>query len=151
VPKRTKALVVRETVEVIPNDRSKLDQFIEQKIVEIMSNRSDGIFEPFCQPQAIATQIRKLQTVAQQRKWTYYFEDWGCLYCHRTDRMHGSLGMCSSCHHKVAERLTLSLRRREKTDSAVSEVRDRRDLAREALSAALRKTRVRFDGIRRPR
>ena len=97
-------------VDPVPNVRAQLDAYIEQKMAEIMGADKTGIFEPFFQPKVIADAIRKLQTVPHQRKWTKYFEEWGCLICEKKDRPHVSLGMCAACHQRTQQRLAAILR-----------------------------------------
>ena len=103
-------------VDPVPNVRANLEAFIERKMAEIMGADKTGIFEPFFQPKVIADAIRKLQTVPHQRKWTKYFEEWGCLICEKNDRPHGSLGMCAACHQRTQQRLAAILRFTEKQE-----------------------------------
>jgi hypothetical protein len=144
--KKPKSLAVRETVEVlkptreVPDMRAALEQLVEQKIAEMMSNKSNGIFEPFFQSKAIAAAIRKRETVLQQRKWIYFLKDWGCMLCHKKNKGHKALGMCAACYNRIARRLQLTMLRaaRENPITAVPVVHDFKDVAREAL---IRKTR----------
>jgi len=79
MPKKTKSLAVR-TVEVLspaePDIKGTLERMVERKIAEMMGDSQNGIFEPFFQAKAIMHAIRKLETIPQQRKWQYYFEEW---------------------------------------------------------------------------
>ena len=90
MPKKTKALAVRK-VEVlrpaakIPDARAAIEHLVEQKISEIMGS-GDAIFEPFFRTKEISREIRRLETVPMQRKWTNYFEEWGCLICEKKGR-----------------------------------------------------------------
>jgi hypothetical protein len=118
MPKKTKALAVRN-VEVlppapkIPDARAAIEQLVEQKIAEIMGS-GDAIFEPFFRSKEICREIRRLETVPMQRKWTYYFENFGCLICQKKDRPHVSLGMCNTCHARTAQRLAVPFAVRER-------------------------------------
>ena len=141
MPKKTKALAVRE-VEVlrpapqIPDARAAIEQLVEQKIAEIMGN-TDAIFEPFFRTKAVAIAIKKLQTVAEQRKWSDYFAAYGCLVCRTKKQPHRSIGMCQACHQRILVRLAGILRR---AAAAAAErpgapaVRDLTDLARRRRS-----------------
>jgi hypothetical protein len=140
MPKKARSLAVRETVHVLqpaqsaPNMRDAIERLVEQKISEIMGEKSDGIFAPFFQTQAIASAIRRQETVAQQNKWIFYFADWGCMVCGKTDRKHVSLGMCVNCYAKTRQRLAASLRRAElDKPSSPPVARDLTDLARASL------------------
>jgi hypothetical protein len=134
--KKSKAIEVLKPIHPVPNVRAQLDAYIEQKMAEIMGAKTDGIFEPFFQSKAIENEIRKRQTVPQQRKWHYYFEEWGCLVCESKDRMHKSLGMCTTCFGRIKQRLAASLRRAEAERPEPEPVRDLQDVARKALRAA---------------
>jgi hypothetical protein len=137
MPKRSKSLTVRGEIEILqpvepaPNLKAALERMVEQKIAEMMGDSQNGIFEPFFQAKAIAHAIRKLETIPQQRKWHYYFEEWGCLICGRKDLKHQSLGMCVNCHHRTGTRLQSILRRA--SDDRPEPARDLQDVAREAL------------------
>jgi hypothetical protein len=141
--KKSKALAIRsQAVEVLPpgssspiggHDRA-LERMIEQKIAEMMGGSRDGILQPFFQSNAIADAIRKLQTVPQQRKWHYYFEEWGCLICAKKDGQYTSLGMCKACYHRTLHRLQAILKRADAERPEPEPVRDLQDVARKALT-----------------
>jgi hypothetical protein len=102
-------------IDSAPNVRAQLEAFIEHKMAEMMGGDA-GVFEPFFQPKKIADEIRKLQTVPQQRKWHDYFEEWGCLICEKKNRPHTSNGMCNACRRRTAGRLQAILRFTEKQE-----------------------------------
>lgn len=52
-----------------------------------------------------AEMIRRSQTVAERKRWTWYFDRWGCLVCQRRDVPHASNGMCESCRARTYRRL----------------------------------------------
>jgi len=39
------------------------------------------VFEPFFRSRQVAYELQRLQTVSEQRKFTIYFERYGCLVC----------------------------------------------------------------------
>ena len=132
-----------ETPEVlgpaVPNARAELERFIEQKMAEMMGGDA-GLFEPFFQgSKKIADEIKKLQTVPQQRKWHNYFEEWGCLICETKNRPHVSNGMCQSCHSRTLHRLQAILRTTEIERPASPPFTPDRltDLARSAVTRRL--------------
>ena len=116
--KKRNAVEVLKPVRPVPNVRAQIEQFIEQKMAEIMGGDKTGIFEPFFQTKAIAAELKKLQTVPHQRKWTKYFAEWGCLVCEKKDRPHMCLGMCQACYPKIAHRLQNILRLTEEEEQA---------------------------------
>ena len=136
MPKKTKSLAVR-TVEVLspaePDIKGALERMVERKIAEMMGDSQNGIFEPFFQAKAIMHAIRKLETIPQQRKGQYYFEEWGCLACQSRKEGHHSLGMCAACHHKIFTRLAAILRRASADRPEQRQARDLQDVARESL------------------
>jgi hypothetical protein len=124
---------------------------VEVEIPETTGAWPDEIFEPFFQGRAVSTEMKRLQTVPEQRKWHYYFDEFGCLICQQKDRPHVSLGMCTYCSRRTAARLQSILRRLEKaapdsaqftpdrlTELARASVRDHTDLARAAVRSELR-------------
>jgi hypothetical protein len=140
MPKKTKSLAVRDKIEVLgptqPDTKGALERMVERKIAEMMGDSQDGIFEPFFQTQAIATAIRKLETVPQQRKWHYYFEEWGCMICQSKNERHRTLGMCGACYGRINGRLVDILRRASDERSEQRPARDLQEVARKALRAA---------------
>jgi DNA-binding XRE family transcriptional regulator len=194
---RTKAVQAK----VVPRDRgqdeaefkTKVAQFIEQKIAEAMANGSDAQFQPWFQPQEIAYEIKRRQTVTEQQKWVLYFKDWGCIVCspiagrvhkHVIDldnekiaelrkqglswpnvakqigvsettiykfrngerpeapeignSQHRSLGMCTTCYQRVANRLESTLQKHAPAPSRIEPTFvDSVRLAREALAPSL--------------
>jgi hypothetical protein len=115
-----------------------LQPFVE--ISEILSG-PDPTFEPFFQTVAIANEIRRHQSVLERNKWTYFYDEYGCLVCSTVKRPHWSVGMCQRCYMRTAVRLKESLRRAvlDKADSApIVLPRDLGDLARKSLLEAVR-------------
>ena len=111
---------------------------LPQVDVEIVRDDADEIFEPFFQPKTISAEIRKRQTVPQQRKWHAYFEKWSCLICARKDRPHVCLGMCAACYQRTSQRLQSVLRSTEE-DGAQSAARFTPDRLTELATGAVRK------------
>ena len=95
------------------------------------------IFQPFFGSQQEANEIRQHQTVVEQRKWAFYFEDWGCMVCGRKDIGHLGLGMCDTCHNRVRQRLRATLRRAQAERPTFEEPKDLERLAQEALAPSI--------------
>ncbi len=62
-------------------------------------------FEPWFVSKQEALAIRRQQTVTQQRRWTIYFDLWGCIACDRENVRHHSKGLCERCHVRIISRL----------------------------------------------
>ena len=63
-------------------DEKTLNRLVQQKVAEIMAERDVIVFEPFFRSRQIAYELKRLQTVPEQRKWTVYFDRYGCLPVH---------------------------------------------------------------------
>ncbi len=110
--KRRNQLVRVSRVEVLPPDvrsvgpsETKLQRYIQHHVAELLAQREDGIFQPFFQSRRIYQELKKLQSVPEQRKWSMYFSRYGCLFCKSKKRPHSSCGMCLRCKMCVAQRL----------------------------------------------
>jgi len=72
--------------------------------------------EIFLQPWYLSLEtflaIRRLLPSAQLLKMRYYFDDYGCLKCGKTDKVYSSNGMCARCAIVVRARVVTSLKRR---------------------------------------
>jgi hypothetical protein len=108
-------------------------KLVEQKVAEAMATEAGALFEPFMQTQRVFAEFRKHQTVVEQRKWTYYFEEWGCLVCGGKDLDHFSLGMCRPCFNRTKYRMIATLRRANAERPIQEEPKDLEALAQQAL------------------
>jgi hypothetical protein len=73
---------------------------------EIVPVREALLFEPHFRPKTVSDALLRVMTVQEKRKWTVYFELWGCLACgHTRKRIHAGNGFCTRCHDKIAKRL----------------------------------------------
>ena len=74
--------------------------------------------EVFLQPWFVSKDtflaIRRLLPSAQLLRMKYYFEDYGCLRCGRSNVLYRANGFCKACSIVVRCRLILALRRRFK-------------------------------------
>ena len=82
-----------------------LDHLIEQKVAKILAARDSFLLESDLREKLVAQQIRRLQTIPQQKKWPRYYDRFGCRECHRKTRPHGSSGYCHPCLVKITNRL----------------------------------------------
>lgn len=87
-------------------DKSELDRLVKEKVAEIMAERDALIFEPFFRSRQIAYELRRLQTIPEQRKWSVRFERMGCLICQTRDQIHVGLSMCNNCYQRTFRELT---------------------------------------------
>jgi hypothetical protein len=82
-----------------------LEQLVQQKVVEILAARDEFVFEPWFRTRQVSYEIRRLQTVPERKKWSLYFERYGCLSCHKQDHSHASSGLCTPCHGRIFKQL----------------------------------------------
>jgi hypothetical protein len=88
------------------------------------------LLEPWFLPRDVAWAILRLLPIFHQRKWTYFFEDWGCLKCGRKAALHVGDGLCNKCRASVDYRLKSSMKRRATKDGPTAEQQMDRMLAR---------------------
>lgn len=96
------ATIVRERTGI---DRAELARLVQEKVAEIMAERDAVIFEPFFRSRQIAYELKRLQTVPEQEKWSVRFERYGCLLCHTKEKMHVGCGMCHGCYQRTFQEL----------------------------------------------
>jgi hypothetical protein len=144
MPRKSKA---KETsVEIVPLGRtemaeqklkSMIAQMVEDGVRQAMSGAGADL-QPFFGSHAIACEIKRMQTVHEQNKFTYYFEDWGCMVCGSHKVGHSSCGMCASCYTRVKYRIRAGVQKRQPPqDSIQPTFMDTVRLAREALAPSI--------------
>lgn len=83
----------------------ELNRIVQQKVAEILAERDAAVFEPFFRSRQIAYELKRLQTVPEQRKWKVYFERYGCLICETRKDIHVANGMCNRCYSRTFQTL----------------------------------------------
>lgn len=116
---------------------AQFSAIVERKVAEILASQRGSVMEPFFQSADVSVAIRKQQTVPQQRKWTYYFEEWGCLVCGTQSRCHDSHGMCRKCGPRIKSRLQAIIRAHTKNETMPARI-DAMTLAQTALAPSLK-------------
>jgi len=87
-------------------DNVELDRLVQKKVAEIMADRDAFAFEPFFRSRKIAYELKRLQTIPEQQKWSVYFERRGCLICQTQKHIHIGCGMCQNCYPRIFRELT---------------------------------------------
>jgi hypothetical protein len=135
------------TAEIVPMDRAQqaadftrmVEQLVQEKVAEATQGR-DALLQPWFQSREVTNEIKRRQMVHEQRKFSYYFEDWGCLVCETREAAHFSLGMCQRCYQRTAQRLRATLRNHAPApDQPQPTFMDTVELAREALGPSIKK------------
>lgn len=75
----------------------------------------DEVFmQPWFVPKAIYLAIRRLLPNIHLMKMRYYFDDYGCLRCGKSDVLYAAAGLCRACNVIVRSRIMASLKKRLK-------------------------------------
>jgi hypothetical protein len=88
---------------------------MEQKtgqLVEVRHYDSELFLQPWFVPKAVLFQMRKMLPSCHLLKLRYYFEDYGCLRCGKSQVLYGANGFCKQCSIVVRYRILLALKRR---------------------------------------
>jgi hypothetical protein len=88
------AAIVRESTGV---DEAKFHQLVQLKVAEIMAERDAVVFEPFFRSRQVAYELKRLQTIPEQTKFSVAFARYGCMICETRERIHAGNGLCTDC------------------------------------------------------
>ena len=138
--KKAKAEIIRVQPQL---DLETLDRLIQKRVAEATASQGT-ILEPWFQSNTLAAEIRRHQSVFHKRKFTLYFEKWGCLVCGTKEQAHDSHGMCGKCMRKFVERL-----KQLERDYAKAHPAEYADQQTESLTSRIRNA-ERILGITRP-
>jgi protein-arginine kinase activator protein McsA len=124
--------------------KEMLRKMVEQQVAAIMSRRDEFNMQPFFAKKKIADELKRYQTVPEQKKWRHYFDRYGCLRCETRDVNHASCGMCARCYAQVGSRLKTVYKQleRDSPDDPPADF-DNDELARQALLPAPKSRRLR--------
>jgi hypothetical protein len=64
------------------------------------------VFEPFFRSRQVAYELKRLQTVPEQQKWSIRYERKGCLICQTKEQIHVGCGMCQNCYQRTFAELS---------------------------------------------
>ena len=93
-------IVPRNRIEESQRLKDALTQLIDERVSEAISGPTAAI-EPFFQSKRLLTEIRRVQSVPEQNKFTYYFKKWGCMVCGTHEGGHRAVGMCGKCYELI--------------------------------------------------
>ena len=136
--RRSKAVAL----EIAPRDVSAdykrmIQQIVEERVAEALADSSSAVLQPFFQPREISREIRARQTVQEQNKWSYYWEEFSCLICRTKEHPYESLGMCRSCHMRTEQRLRRLIADHTPPTEQQQAFTDTVKLARKALAPSI--------------
>jgi Zn finger protein HypA/HybF involved in hydrogenase expression len=102
VPRSEEALVPAPPTET---PQAMLDRIVRERVDEIMAERGAGQLDPDFQTRKVAYEIQRRQTVFERRRWSIYFEKFGCRRCDDKEVSHCGGGYCDKCHGLLWQRL----------------------------------------------
>ena len=83
-------------------------------VVKQLSPAELKLFEPWFRNRQESFEIKRTQTVPEQRKWSVYYETWGCVCCKKKQLPHRALGFCLTCYLRVSQRIKEILKATER-------------------------------------
>jgi hypothetical protein len=118
--------------------KEMLKKLVEKHVAEILARREELLMQPFFEQARVSNEIRRLQTVPEQKKWAIYFSRYGCLRCGARDVPHCTCGMCAKCSGLTRNRLGRIVKQCERAAPDPPELCDQDEVARQALPPALK-------------
>ena len=105
-------------------DRTTIEDLVKRQVAEMLAKSETAIFEPFFRSRQVRYELRRLQSIPEQRVHALRHERFGCMVCKRDDKPHEGLGMCGTCYNREFQLRKNSLENspRRTTRDAVSEV-----------------------------
>ncbi len=89
-----------------PIKREEIARLVQQQVAEIMAERDALVFEPFFRSRQVAYELKRLQSVPEQEKFSVSYERYGCMDCKKHTTPHAGNNLCQSCRAKWFGRLT---------------------------------------------
>ena len=128
-----------EMAQIAPLSRVEQAAEFKRLIAEVVDERvkaamsgPHSIFEPWFGSKEVAHEIKRRQTVAEQRKFVNCYAKHGCAICSTKSVPHGALAMCERCYHRLADRLKSAVR--EHSNDSPPNFSDGAHIAQEALA-----------------
>jgi hypothetical protein len=103
---KIEVLLSPQEVRRAPVQRAELERLVEQKVAEIMAERDALVFEPWFRSRQVAYELKRLQTVPEQEKFSVCYERYGCMICETHATPHAGTGFYQGCRAKWFRRLT---------------------------------------------
>lgn len=80
-------------------------RLVQEHVDEIMVKVDAGHLETDFLRRDDRVELRSRQNLFERRKWSLYFDKFGCRMCHRKGLPYMSTGHCTTCHGLLANRL----------------------------------------------
>jgi hypothetical protein len=115
---KIEVLLSPQEVRRAPVQRAELERLVEQHVAEIMAERDALVFEPFFRSRQVAYELKRLQTVPEQEKFSVSYERYGCMICESHATPHAGNGLCRNCRAKWFRRFAQIIKEGMKGESA---------------------------------
>src|ERR1700739_2324416 len=102
VPRSEAALVPAMPTE---SPRAMLGRVVRERVDEILAERGADQLDTDFRTREVATEMMRRQTVFERRRWSIYFEKWGCRRCDDTAAIHACSGYGAKCRGLLSQRL----------------------------------------------
>src|SRR3954471_2141556 len=89
----------------IPDMQAEINRRAVEMAAQIVAQKEQFMFEPFFRSRQVAYELKRLQTVSEQRTWKIFHQRFGCLICESMERIHCGCGMCGRCYSNTLGRL----------------------------------------------
>jgi transcriptional regulator with XRE-family HTH domain len=77
--------------------RDELNRLVQQEVAKIMAERDALVFEPWFRSRQVSYELKRLQSVPEQEKFSIGYERYGCIDCKTQDRPHAGNNLCHRC------------------------------------------------------
>jgi hypothetical protein len=89
-------LIVPSTVTVRTED-PEFRRCVQEQVAQVMAERDAIVFEPFFRARQAAYELKRMQTVPEQKKFSIGYARYGCMICETRERIHAGNGLCTDC------------------------------------------------------
>ncbi|HET6143869.1 MAG TPA: hypothetical protein VFE02_10190 [Candidatus Acidoferrales bacterium] len=92
----------------IDNLEAAIESMIKKRVDEALSRI--GMVElddPHFRPREVERKARQVENMFERKKWSLYFERWGCVLCGQKKAAHMHTGYCNTCAGRITQRLRL--------------------------------------------
>lgn len=90
---------------LVPKASANLKNVLRGLIKEILVDEGAVSSGPAVETREIIVRTQRPLTVFDRKKWSLYFEKWGCRTCGKKNVGHGSNGHCAACNTLANNRL----------------------------------------------
>lgn len=120
--KKGKAIVLKPQAAIVPavppepsaNLKAVLEGMVRKRVDEILAASGMHELSADYRPTKVAHVARQVDDLFERKKWSLYFDKWGCRICGKKTAFYGNTGHCQTCAQRIHQRLTALRRDYEK-------------------------------------